>query len=314
MGESVLSEFQKMGLQKLLDGYGDVVTIALGKVSSTHHTINTGDSPPIRSHPYGIAPGWREELKEEVLRLVRQGILVPSQSPWSAPMVPVRKPSGAIRLCIDYRRLNQATLPDSYQMQRVEELLDDVAEAAWLSKLDMNQGFYQVPLQADSGPKRAFCSTWGKFCFTRMPFGLMTAPAIFQRCMNEALTVQSENMGKSIDDVLVYSWKWEAHLHHIEETLKALRRAGLTAKPDKCVWGARSLSYLGHDVGEGLVRVPDARVRALRDFARPRTQKDLRAFLGTAGYYQRFIPDFAGRAGPLFNALKKGGSHLPGVG
>ena len=105
-----------MELQKLLDGYEDLVTIALGKVSSTHHTINTGDSPSIRSHPYRILPGWRAELKEEVLRLVRQGILVPSQSPWSAPMVSVRKPSGAICLCIDYRCLNQATVPDSYQM------------------------------------------------------------------------------------------------------------------------------------------------------------------------------------------------------
>ena len=205
MEESVLSEFQKMELQKLLDGYRYVVTIALGKVSSTHHTINTGDSPPIRSHPYRIAPGWRAKLKEEVLRLVRQGILVPSQSPWSAPMVPVRKPSGAIRLCIDYRRLNQATVPDPHQMPRVEDLLDDVAEATWLSKLDMNQGFYQVPLQADSDPKTAFCSPWGKFCFTRMPFGMMNAPATFQRCMDEALTDQSENTGTYIEDVLVYS-------------------------------------------------------------------------------------------------------------
>ena len=177
----------------------------MGKVSSTHHTINTGDSPPIRSHPYRIAPGWRAELKEEVLRLVRQGILVPSQSPWSSPILPGGKPSGAIRLCIDYRRLNQATVPDPYQMPRVEDLLDDVAEAAWLSKLDMNHGFYQVPLQADSGPKTAFCSPWGKFCFTRMPFGMMNVPATFQRCMDEAITDQSKNTGTYIDDVLVYS-------------------------------------------------------------------------------------------------------------
>ena len=165
MGKSVLSEYQKMELQKLLDGY------ILGKVSSTHHTINTGDSSPIRSHPYSIAPGWRAELKEEVLRLVRQGILVPSQSPWSAPIVPVGKPSGAIRLCIDFRHLNQATVPDPYQMPRVEDLLDDVVEAALLSKLDMNHGFYQVPLQADSGLKTAFRSPWGKIFLQECPLG-----------------------------------------------------------------------------------------------------------------------------------------------
>ena len=108
-----------------------------------------------------------------------------------------------------------------------------------------------------------------------------------------------------IDDVLVYSKSWEDHLSHIEEVLLALRTVGLTAKPDKCVWGARSLSYLGHDIGEGLVKVPEARIQALREYRKPITKKDLRAFLGMVGYYRRFIPDFAGRAGPLYAALKK---------
>ena len=271
------------------------------------HEIDTGESKPIRSVPYRIAPGWRAELKEEIQSLVRDGIMVPSKSPWSFPMVPVRKKeTNTIRLCIDYRRLNKVTKANPYQMPMVQDLLDNVAGATWLTKLDMNKGFYQVPLDKYSQDKTAFCSPWGKFAFTRMPFGLMNAPATFQRCMHTALSQQAEHSSIYIDDVLIYYSSWDEHLVHIRGVLEALREACLTAKPSKCVWGARSLEYLGHEIGDGLVSVPDARIKALRDFHRPTNQKGLRAFLGTAGYYRRFIPEFAEWASPLFAALKKG--------
>ena len=166
----------------------------------------------------------------------------------------------------------------------------------------MNRGFYQVPLE----PKSAFCSPWGKFHFTRMPFGLRNAPASFQRCMDSALGHLLASTCTYIDDVLVFSDSWEDHLVHVQQVLEALKEAGLTAKPSKCVWGARSLSYLGHMVGVGYVLVPEARVREIKEYRRPVTKRDLRVFLGTVGYYRRFVPGFAGTAGSLFTALKKG--------
>ena len=143
-----------------------------------------GQASPVQIHPYRIAPAWREELRKEIFKLKEEGIITYSQSPWSAPMVPVRKSNGSIRLCIDFRALNEVMVPDPYQMQ---DWLGKVSEATWFSKLDMNRGFYQVPLEASSQPKSAFCSPWGKFHFTRMPFGLRNAPASFQRCMDSAL-------------------------------------------------------------------------------------------------------------------------------
>ena len=312
MGTPALTSDQKSELQMLLEEFSDVVTTELGKVLGTEHVIDTGQVQPIRTAPYRIVPRWRAELKAEIHSLVRQGILVPTRSPWSSPMVPVRKLSGLIRLCIDYRKLNNATKADPYQMPVVQDLLDDVAGATWLSKLDMNKGFYQVPLQTGSQEKTAFCSPWGKFAFTRMPFGLRNAPATFQRCMDQALDQQAECSSTYIDDVLVYSSSWKEHLKHLRDVLEALRKAGLTAKPDKCVWGAQSLEYLGHEVGNGVVSVPEARVKALRDFARPINKKGLRAFLGTAGYYRRFIPGFSQRAGPLYDALKRGAPNFVG--
>ena len=259
-----LTEEQQVDLQLVLEEFGDVVTGKLGKVKNYKDTISTGDIDPISSHPYRIAPGWRTDLKGEIDELLKQGIIVPSRSPWSSPMVPVRKHgTKAIRLCIDYRMLNKATNAVPFQMPLIEELLDNVAGTKWLTKLDMNKGFYQVPLDEDSEDKTAICFPWGKYAFMRMPFGLMNTPATSQRCMNETLGKHAHCSLTYIDDVLVYSNSWEEHLAHLHEILVSPRQAGLTAKPSKCVWGATSLEYLGHKIGGGLVDVPEAKVKAL---------------------------------------------------
>ena len=148
MGVPVLSDIQQTQLQEIKDEFPDVVTTELGMAKHDVNEIDTGESKPIRSVPYRIALGCRAELKEEIQSLIRYGILVPSKSPWSFPMVPVRKKeTNTIRLCIDYRRLNKVTKADPYQMPMGQELLDNVAGATRLTKLDMNKGFYQVPLE-----------------------------------------------------------------------------------------------------------------------------------------------------------------------
>ena len=305
LGQPGMTEAQIEELDSMLGGFNVVITDKLGHTSSVSHVIDTGQSAPVQSYPYRIAPAWKEELHDEVRQLLEDGIIIPSHSPWSAPMVPIRKTSGALRLCIDYRKLNQVTVADPYEMPRVDDLLDEVTEATWLSKLDLKRGFYQVPLQADSHPKTAFCTPWGKFCFTRMPFGLKNAPATFQRAMDQTLAGQASFSSTYIDDVLIYSINWEDHVRHIAAVLGALREAGLTATPSKCEWGAHALTYLGYEVGQGKIIVPEARVKNLRDHKQPHDKKGLRAFLGTTGYYRQFIPDYAGRAGPLYEALRK---------
>lgn len=306
LGTPDLNSIQSAEMQALVGQFPNVISDKLGDASPVVHTVDTGQSSPIQVHPYRVAPAWREELRKEIFKLKEEGIITYSRSPWSAPMVPVQKSNGSIRLCIDYRALNEVTVPDPYQMPNIEDILSRVSEATWFSKLDMNRGFYQVSLDPTSQPKTAFCSPWGKFHFIRMPFGLRNAPASFQRCMDSILGHLLSSTCVYIDDVLVFSDSWDDHLVHVQQVLEALADAGLTANPSKCVWGARSLSYLGHMVGVGFISVPEARVKAIKEYQRPVTKRDLRAFLGTVGYYRRFIPGFAGRAGPLFAALKKG--------
>ena len=152
--------------------------ILIDKPCRTHvltHSIDTGECKPVRSHPYLISPTKLQGVKTEIQTLVQMGILVPSYSPWSSPIVPIVKPDGSIRLCVNYRRVNAVTVPDPYYMPLIEELIAKVGESNFLTKLDLAKGFYQVELEAEAQAKTAFVSPVGKFQFTCMPFGLRNA-------------------------------------------------------------------------------------------------------------------------------------------
>ena len=177
-----------------------------------------------------------------------------------SPCVPVVKPDGKVRLCVDYRHLNQV----APQIQQVIPTLDDVLERAGgtrvLSKMDLAKGYYEVGMEDEARDLTTFVFPWGKFKFNRMPFGLRNAPAIFQSLMETVLRKCNEFASVYIDDVLIYSNTWDEHLTHVQAVLEALGEAGLTAKPSKCQWEQQHLEYLGHQVGCGNVAVPAHRV------------------------------------------------------
>ena len=150
MGETAITHDQRAQLDGILTEFEDTVTKVLGCNPVTTHTIKTDNSQPVRPHPNRVAPAWKDQLKEQIYEMVGNGILIPSQSPWSSAMVPVQKSSGAIRQCIDYRKVNSVTIPDPYVMPRIQDLLDKLSEAKWLSKLDLNKGYYQIPLDSES--------------------------------------------------------------------------------------------------------------------------------------------------------------------
>ena len=165
MGAPHLSEAQQSELGDVLAEYPDRVTTELGLAKNEIAEILVKDCYPIKIPPYRIAPGMVKQISEEIEGLVGKDI-VPSNSPWTSVMVPARKKgTDRIRLCIDYRRLNEVTINDPFQMPCIEDFLNQVAGATRLSKLDLNKGFYQMPLSTDSQEKTAFCSPWGIFAF-----------------------------------------------------------------------------------------------------------------------------------------------------
>ena len=248
--------------------------------------IETG---PVKSVPYQIPDKWKEPVRQELMTLRELGILVPTTSPWSSPIVPVPKKDGAVRVCVDFRRVNQVTVQDQYH---IPEIVDQVGNSRFLSKLDLNKGFYQVRLSEQAQVKTAIVTPFGKF---QMPFGLVNATSTFQRLMDRVLEGMQEFSSAYIDDILIYSPDWESHLEE----------AGLTAKVAKCEWAKTQLVYLGHRIGHGRVAVPEDRATAIAEFVKPTTKKGVRAFLGTSGYYRRFIPDFGKLAKPLTMLTRK---------
>ena len=300
-----LSAAQSSQVEELLQKYNTVFDTSPGHTEVVEHHISTGDSKPVFHPPYRVPSAWQESVREEIGDMLRAGIIVPSKSPWTSPIVPVKKKDGSLRLCVDYRRLNQVTAEDRYPMPRVEELLEQLGKAEYITTLDLTKGYYQVSVASEDRAKTAFMAPMGKFEFTRMPFGLKGAPTTFQRLMDVILSPCTRFARAYQDDIVIFSESWEEHLEHLEEVFRRLEEAGLKAKPSKCVIAADHCSYLGHIVGHGQIAMEEAKLEALRNFRRPLCKKDVRAFLGLAGYYRRFIPHFADLSARLSDLTKK---------
>ena len=248
-----LTEGQRNALKKLLQQHQDILTKAPGCTNLTQHRIATGDASPIRLPPYRLPHAYRATVQQELEEMMTQGVIEQTTSEWAAPIVVVRKKDGAIRLCVDYRHLNAVSTIDAYPMPQIDDLIDLIGQAQFISTLDLTKGYWQVPVAEEDKVKTAFTTPFGLFQFRRMPFGLQGAPATFQRMMDRLLDGLGGFTGAYLDDLVVFSQSWEEHLHHLDSVLTRLREAGLTAKPKKCQFGMAQCAYLGHVVGGGRV-------------------------------------------------------------
>ena len=237
--------------------------------------------------------------------MLDHGVIERSTSDWASPMVTVKKKDGSLRLCVDYRRLNGLSKADAYPMPRVDDLIDRVGNAKFISTLDLTKWYWQVPVRESDREKTAFPTPYGLFLFRRMPFGLQGAPATFQRMIDELLDGLGQSASAYIDDVIVFSSSWSEHLTHLEEVLRRIQFAGLTVKERKCQFAMQECEYLGHSVGSGKVCPVELKVQAIRSFEVPKTKTQVRSFLGLTGYYRKFIPQYASLAVPLTDLTRK---------
>ncbi|XP_060674056.1 uncharacterized protein LOC132804125, partial [Ziziphus jujuba] len=261
---------------------------------------------PISLPPYRMAPAELRELKVQLQDLVDKGFIRPSISPWGAPVLFVKKKDGSLRLCIDYRQLNKVTIPNRYPLPRIDDLFDQLQGAKVFSKIDLRSGYHQLRIRESDIPKTAFRTRYGHYEFLVMSFGLTNAPAAFMDLMNRVFRPYLDHFViVFIDDILIYSRSQEEHVRHLKRVLQTLRQHQLYAKFDKCEFWLNQVGFLGHIVSaEGIYVDPD-KVKAVLSWERPTTVREVRSFLGLAGYYRRFIEGFSRTAGPLHRLTRK---------
>ena len=291
--EGICVEWDRNEIEKLVDEYPKVFSDEPGRTGVCKMKIQTEEANPIASHPYRVPDRLKEGVRMELEKLVDLGILVPSFGPWASPIVPVPKPDGSIRICADYRKLNSVTQSDPYYMVTLEEILERVGACAVISKLDLSKGFHQIEVDTEDIDKTAIITPFGKYAYTRMPFGLKNAPAVFQRTMEHVLRSCYSWAAPYMDDVIVFSENVGDHAIQMRKVLSELEKQGLTVKLSKCAFGQKKVEYLGHLIGGGVLAVPSHRATAMANYILPRTKKQLRSFLGAASYYRKFVGGFA---------------------
>jgi len=279
-----------------------------GPTPKTAHTIRVKPGTlPIKQRYRPRNPIMQKVIDDEIRAMEAEGVIEPSTSAWSSPVVIVRKKDGKPRFCIDFRKVNSVTERDAYPLPHIVATLDKLRGAKYLSTIDLKQGYWQVPLAPESRPLTAFTVPGrGLMQFTVMPFGLHSAPATFQRLLDTILGPELEpHTFVYLDDIIVISSTMDDHLRHLEEVFRRLREAKLRVNPDKCHFGLTELKYLGHIVDRRGLRTDPEKVKAVTQWPTPTTVRQIRQFIGLASWYRRFIRDFSATAAPLTKLTRK---------
>ncbi|KAK1641824.1 hypothetical protein QYE76_059629 [Lolium multiflorum] len=235
-----------------------------------------------------------EEAQEAPDVVLAKGLIRPSASPWRSPVLFVDKKDGANRLCMDYRKLNDVTIKNKYPLPKIEDLFDQLTGARVFSKIDLRTGYHQLKIRATDIPKTAFTTRYGLYEYNVMSFGLTNAPAYFMNLMNKIfMNFLDKFVVVFIDDILVYSKSEEEHEQHLEIVLETLRQHKLYAKFSKCEFWLEEVGFLGHILSAGGIAVDPAKIKTVMEWQAPTTQTEVRAFLGLARYYRRFVEDIA---------------------
>uniref|UniRef100_A0A8C5CMY1 Gypsy retrotransposon integrase-like protein 1 n=1 Tax=Gadus morhua TaxID=8049 RepID=A0A8C5CMY1_GADMO len=298
-----LSESQQADLVEVISSFPSLFGDTPTQTNVIEHDIDVGDALPIRQRFYRFSPEKRVSLDAEVKYMLDNCIAVPSFSSWASPCILVPKPDKTFRFCTDFRKLNAVTKPDSFPLPRMEDCVDQVGHAAFVSKFDLLKGYWQVPLSERARDLSAFITPNGLFSYNVMPFGLRNAPATFQRLMTRVLG-DLEGCTVYLDDVVVVSDSWPSHVERVRALFLRLAEARLTINLAKCEFARATVTYLGRVVGQGKVRPVAEKIRAVQFYPLPTTKKELMRFLGLVGYYRGFCRNFSEVVAPLTDLLK----------
>jgi len=311
-----LNNEERDSLVKICEEFNDIFHLSgdtLTFTTATEHTIPTPTIDPMReinTKSYRIPEIHREEVQKQTEQMLLDGIIVPSSSPWNSPILVIPKKTDASGKrkwrIVDFRKFNDVTIGDSFPIRVISEILDALGKSKYFSTIDCASGFLQVPVKLEDQAKTAFSTREGHFQYTRMPFGLKGAPAPFQRLMTTVLSgLQGIKCLVYLDDVIVFGEDLRVHNERLHEVFSRMRKYNMKLQPEKCDFLRKEVSYLGHVIGQTGVRHDEKRIEAVKEYPETRTTRELKGFLGLAGYYSRFIPNFSKVAKPLTELLEK---------
>jgi hypothetical protein len=272
------------------------------------HTIplKEGFQPPF-GPLYSLSRFELEALKKWLEENLKKGFIRASSSPSGAPILFVKKGDGSLRLCVDYRGLNEGTIKNRYPLPLLQETLMRLSKARYFTKLDVRNAYNLLRIAEGEEWKTAFRTRYGLYESLVMPFGLTNAPASFQNFINDALQPFLDRFATAyLDDILIYSDTLEEHREHVRLVLEQLQKHGLHLKPEKCEFFRTEVKYLGLIIGREGIKMDPEKVRAVREWETPGKLFDVRSFLGFANFYRRFIYGYSDIVRPLTELTRKG--------
>ena len=306
----ILTHGQAKMVIDLLKQFDDVFVApegAVGYTEQVRHRIEIDETkPPFKSKPRAKSHSDKEFIEQTVAKLLKEGKIKPSKSPWGSPVVLVRKKNGKLRFCVDYRQLNDVTKKDAYPIPRIDEMLDGLNGSKYFCTLDLASGYWQIAMHRDDMEKTAFITHIGLYEWTVLPFGLCNAPATFCRLMETVLSdiIYSKCM-VYLDDIIAFGKTFEATLANLRAVFERLQANTLKLSPEKCTLFSTRVEYLGHEVSSEGIRPSPSKVATLHKLAMPRTLTQIKSFIGICSYYRRFIQHFSEIAVPLNDLTKK---------
>ncbi|MCP4195076.1 MAG: hypothetical protein GY768_31130, partial [Planctomycetaceae bacterium] len=302
-----MTEDQQERLEGIFNEYTDIFSTGIGDIGRTHlaeHQIILEEgSGYFYETPRRMTPEKHIAADQQVQAYLELGLIEPSYSPYASGIVMVGKKDGDLRMCVDYRKLNDVTIKDRYPLPHIKDTLDSIGNARYFSTFDMGRAFHQIPIRECDRPKTAFVVPGGLFQWKYMPFGLCNAPSSFQRLMANVLAPISKKYGNMvlcyIDDILIATRTIEEHLDRMEEVFQRMREAGLKFKAKKCDIFKKEVKFLGSTItSEGII-MNEQGVEKIMAWATPTNRTELKSFLGFASYYREFVMGFSHIAAPL---------------
>jgi RNase H-like domain found in reverse transcriptase/Reverse transcriptase (RNA-dependent DNA polymerase)/Integrase zinc binding domain/Integrase core domain len=301
-----LTENQKQTLTNVIQSFKVVEGDKLERTNVLQHHIDIGNAKPIHTRPYIYSPAVEEKIHEEVKRMERLGVIEPSSSPWSHPLVAVSKSNGKTRVCMDCRKLNAITVKESYPVPNLNRILSRIRHTKYLTTLDLQDAYFQVALDEESREICSFrVSGVGSFRFVSMVFGLHNAAQCLTRIMDQVLGIEMEPFVFYYhDDIIIATDTFERHIEKLNEVARKLREANLSINLQKSRFCRPEITYVGYTLDENGLKPNTDKVSAILNLPTPKTLRDVRGIIGMAGWYRRFIPNHSTVMAPITDLTK----------